>query len=367
MDTTKIWGFMHDFHEIMVNIREYEPIAIISHDNTDLDGAASVLGIYFILNQYSNHSGAIDLILSHTNQFVTRTLENAHPVENIILNDIDIRDEYNTVIIVDTPYLPPYFQKEFKNVILIDHHLEPDISKDISSDLSGAIPQNKTLSKIIDSTASSCSEIIGQLWKNLEENIKMDQKQKSDEESMISQLLLMGILMDSSGLRYSENSVIPILDFLTQKGADLPTARSMSIREFPADVKQARIKGAIRSEEPILIGNWIVLITRVNSHESAVCTGLLGLGADLSFCISKRKKRAFRLIGRASERFQHANSFHLGKFMEKMAFLFDGNSGGHKGAAGMNGQNYPQNMKDLIIRELKKELNNSILYKSDPE
>jgi nanoRNase/pAp phosphatase (c-di-AMP/oligoRNAs hydrolase) len=362
MDTKRIWQFTQDINEIMANIREFEPIAIISHDNTDLDGAASALGIYWILDQYSNHSGEIDLILSHTNQFVTEILRNVHTVENIILNDNETREEYNTIFIVDTPYLPPYFQNKFNEAILIDHHLEPEIrEEDNSSDLPGNIPPIRTLSKIIDSTASSCSEIIGQLWKNIEESIKKDDKKISEIETMISQLLLMGILMDSSGLRYSENSVIPILDFLTKKGADLPSSRRLSIQKTPTDVKIARIKGSIRCEEPIILGKWIVLITKVNSHESAVCTALLALGADLAFCISKRKKRSFRIIGRASEEFQHASSFHLGKFMEDMAHRFEGNSGGHKGAAGMNGKNYPQNLKDLIISELKKELNNSIL------
>ncbi|MHA1111350.1 MAG: DHH family phosphoesterase [Promethearchaeota archaeon] len=361
MDTKKIVEFAHDFNEFMVRIREYEPIAIISHDNTDLDGAAAALGIYLILNYYSHHSSQIDLILSHTNQFVTKTLQNVQLEEDIIENDAYVRGEYNTIIIVDTPYLPPYFQKEFKKVILVDHHLEAENNRENPSDLSGAIPTEKFLFKVIDPTASSCSEMIGQLWKFLDEKITKSPLNKTSRESVISQLLLMGLLMDSSGLRYSENSVIPILDFFVNKGADLPTARKMSIREYPSDVKLARIKGAIRCEEPILIEKWIVLITHVNSHESAVCTALLGLGADLAFCISKRKKKTFRLIARASEGFQHANDFHLGKFMEKMALEFHGNSGGHKGAAGMNGQNYPQDLKKQIISELKKELNNSVL------
>jgi nanoRNase/pAp phosphatase (c-di-AMP/oligoRNAs hydrolase) len=345
----------------MAKIREHEPIAIISHDNTDLDGAAAALGIYLLLNYFADHSEKIDLILSHTNQFVTKTLQNEYLEQNFIVNDNEMQKKYNTLIIVDTPYLPPYFKKEFQKVILLDHHLEAENNRKDPSILSGIIPKEKFLCKVVDSTASSCSEMIGQLWMHFEERITKKPFRKTEMESLISQLLLMGILMDSSGLRYSKNSVIPILDFLTKKGADLPTARKMSIREFPSDVKLARIKGAIRSEEPIKIGNWIVLITSVNSHESAVCTALLGLGADLAFCISKRKKKTFRIIARASEGFQHANSFHLGKFMQKLALQFNGNSGGHKGAAGMNGENYPQNLKTQIISELKKEINNSIL------
>lgn len=367
MDIKKINEFAHDFKEIMATIREYEPLAIISHDNTDLDGTAAALGIYLLLNYYADHSEKIDLILSHTNQFVTKTIQNVQLMENFIANDSDIQKKYNTLIIVDTPYLPPYFNTEFQKVIIMDHHLETKNNRKDPSLLSGIIPKEKFLCKLIDSTASSCSEMIGQLWIQLEEKITKPPLQKTKMESVISQLLLMGILMDSSGLRYSENSVIPILDFLTKKGADLRIARKLSIREFPSDVKLARIKGAIRSDEPIQIGKWIVLVTHVNSHESAVCTALLGLGADLAFCVSKRKKKTFRIIARASEKFQHANTFHLGKFMEKMALEFNGNSGGHKGAAGMNGQNYPQNLKNQIISELKKEINNSILYRSDPE
>ncbi len=361
MNIKKINEFAEYFSEFMGTIRENEPIAIISHDNTDLDGAAAALGIYLILNYYADHSGKIDLILNQTNQFVSQILQNEQLTEEIIVNEGDIREEYNTLIIVDTPYLPPYFQKEFRNIILVDHHLEAENNREDPSDLSGILPIEKILWKAVDSTASSCSEMIGQLWKYLEVKNTKSPSKKVMRESLISQLLLMGILMDSSGLRYSENSVIPILDFLIGKGADLPTARKLSIRDIPSDVKIARIKGAIRCEEPILIGEWIVLITHVNSHESAVCTALLGLGTDLAFCISKRKKKTFRLIARASERFQHSNTFHLGKYMEKLAILFNGNSGGHKGAAGMNGQNYPQDLKKQIINELKKELSNSLL------
>ncbi len=358
MDTENISKFTKEFHVFLQNIQEYEPIAIISHDNTDLDGAASALGLYYLIKQYSQNSGKIDLILSHTNQFVTHMLQNQQIVENLITNYANIREAYNTIIIVDTSYIPPYFDKVFQHLVLIDHHLEPVLSEEYPSNGSGAIQKSKVLAMISDSSASSCSEIIGKIWKTLENSNQPIQRNSVDNEEMISQLLLMGLLMDSGGLRFSENSVIPIIDFFIQKGADLPTARRMSIREVPFDVKVARIKGAIRTEEPILIGDWILLITKVNSHESAVCTALLGLGADLAFCISKRKKKAFRIIARTSERFQHAENLHLGKFMENLAQEYNGNSGGHKGAAGMNGKDIPHNLKEIIVGKLKKELNN---------
>ncbi len=367
MDLKQLEKFTEDFKEFMKIVQDYGPIAIISHDNTDLDGAASALGIYFLLKKYSSPADNIDVILSQTNQFVTQTIQKVNPVEEIILNDLEMRETYKTVVVVDTPYLPPYFRKECKNFILIDHHLEPEYREGENADLSGLIPPENFLCKLIDSSASSCSEIVAQLWRNLEGESLAKSIQNSEIESNLSQLLLMGILMDSGGLRFSQNTVVPILSFLIEKGADLPTARSLSIRKMPEDVKIARIKGASRIQEPIRIGNWIVLITKVNSHESAVCTALLGLGADIAICISKRKNKEFRIIARSSERFQHTNDFHLAKFLEFMAKKFDGNSGGHKGAAGMNGKNYPQDLKKLIIRELKKELNNSILKKSDPE
>jgi nanoRNase/pAp phosphatase (c-di-AMP/oligoRNAs hydrolase) len=368
MEEENIDNFIHHFEELMINIQKYEPIAVISHDNTDLDGAASVLGIALIFEYYYDISVGIDAILSHTSQFVTQTLRTIQLDEKIITDDANGRKTYNLVILVDTPYVPPYFQADYKKILHIDHHHKSQITDENNSEHPSYIPQEKTLSSLIDSTASSCSEIIGYIWRYLDSHTATKRKSSNFlKESKIAQLLLMGILLDSSGLRFSKNSVIPVLDFLTQKGADLPMARELSIREFPLDVKIARIKGAIRAGEPIHINNWIVLITSVNSHESAVCNALLGLGADLAFCISKRKKKTFRIIARSSERIQHASDFHLGKFMDLLAIKYEGNSGGHKGAAGMNGQNYHQGLKKEIITELTKEINNSILYQNDPE
>ncbi|MBN2155164.1 MAG: DHH family phosphoesterase [Candidatus Lokiarchaeota archaeon] len=356
MNVEKIRKFTLDFINFVGNLQNYEPIAVLSHDNTDLDGAASALGLYLLLSSYIPQGGKIDLILSHTNQFVKQTLQNINYFNQIVSTDTN--KSYNVVIILDTPYIPPYFQNGFQSVILIDHHIESQNTRNGDSELSGTIPEHKFLLKLIDSSASSCSEIIGQIWKYIEDEKKKGGNWNPDLEPHISQLLLMGILMDSNGLRYSENSVVPILDFLIRKGADLPTARSMSIRETPLDVKIARVKGAIRSEEIFQIREWIILFTHVNSYESTVCNGLLGLGADIAFCLAKRKDMKFRLIARASEAIQHATEFHLGKFMEKIALKYDGNSGGHKGAAGMNGQNLPSDLKSVVISALKKELKN---------
>lgn len=364
MDINKIYQFIEEFKKLLVNAKNYEPLAIISHDNVDLDGAASILGVYLIFKRFSSFNSRVYPILKHTNQFVKQILDKFPFIEQFRINEA--QESYNTVILVDTPYIPPYFTSKFSKLLVIDHHLEQEYMEEDKQEFAGFILEKKIISKLIDSSASSCSEMISQIWQQLETQIPQVHGLDEKQTHVIAQLLLSAILLDSAGLRFSENNVLSVLEFLTQKGADLKIARSLSIREIPLDETIARIKGAVRSEEPIFISKWIVLITMVNSHESAVCNALLGLGADLGFCISKRKNSSFRIIARASERFQLETEFHLAKFMEKLAMQYKGNFGGHKGAAGMNGQGISTNLKEQLISELKKELNDSILYKSDP-
>jgi len=114
---------------------------------------------------------------------------------------------------------------------------------------------------------------------------------------------------------------------------------------------------AIRSFEPIIIDNWIILFTHVNSHEASVCKSLLDLGADVAFCLSLQKEDRFRIIVRSSEGFQMKTNIRLGNFMETLGAEFSGSGGGHKGAAGMNCVNPPKNIKEIIVAKLKKELN----------
>jgi nanoRNase/pAp phosphatase (c-di-AMP/oligoRNAs hydrolase) len=149
-------------------------------------------------------------------------------------------------------------------------------------------------------------------------------------------------MVDSGNLRYSNNQIIPILQYLINKGADLQKNRDLVLKTIDKQERIARIKGAIRSEDLVLIKDWIVLYTTVNSFEASVSKALIDLGADIAFCLSN-KKGEYRLIVRTSESFSINSNLNFGKFMESLGKQVSGVGGGHKGAAGLQGIKPPNN------------------------
>ncbi|MHA1728924.1 MAG: DHH family phosphoesterase [Promethearchaeota archaeon] len=373
--------FSVDLYNLLKNyLKKNRKILLLSHESTDTDGVASVLGINYIIHAFFNpKQDSVIPILSSINKSARNLLNNLNINKQIELNNQggQLNDTSYLIIILDTNNLKRLkslisdFNKinsinsidAIDAIIIIDHHEFPDYlygTEDIMT-----IPRKKIELFFIETEASSCSEIITAIWREWEilygstdkiEKLKNNQK-LSESREKVSQFLLMGIFSDSDFLKYSDNEIIPLIGFLTEKGADIRTVRELTQRRMKNNERIARIKGAIRCDEPIIIRNWICVFTYVNAHEGSVCRALVNLGADIAFCFSQQKKGEFRIIVRSSERIQLKSNMNFGSFMEDFGKKFSGHGGGHKGAAGMNGSDPPVNIKEIVISKLRKELN----------
>ncbi|MHA1821690.1 MAG: DHH family phosphoesterase [Promethearchaeota archaeon] len=308
------------------------------------------------------------------------------------------------VILVDSNKLEdilkvPISINEISGVVIIDHHEHPNrmespknvlnetgrtenINIPMAKGTEVAVPPSnknepstdKILDKILlfytNPDASSVSELIAALWIDWSQRHNPwvnedanDTPKDHDKIKIIADLLVIGIMSDSVNFKYSHSWIFEIMHFLVENGGDIEEFNKVNVvytsrRDYSERI--ARIKGAIRSKEIFKINNWLVLFTRANSFEASICNALIELGADIALCLSKQKHGEYRIIGRCSDYLQNNSSFNLGIFMDELSEDFEGTGGGHKGAAGFAGKNFPEKgfeyLKSNVIRKLRKKL-----------
>ncbi|MCP4761674.1 MAG: hypothetical protein GY870_07820 [archaeon] len=361
MEKSQIENFSIElFNTITTHVNLNHEILIVSHENSDNDAVGSAFGMYFLIkNNFVFNPKLIKIFLPTINLSAKKIVESMKLQSYFHQNEetIESNNKKNILLIVlDTNNIDKSLNQKFlddiNKIIIIDHHEIPSNFKE------------KVKLKFIIPELSSCCEIITGIWREWDQIPHNTIKERKNLEfnneikKKISNFLLIGILSDSARLKYSTNWIFAILAFLSENGADLKEIRQLMNQKWSNDERIARLKGAIRCIEPIIIKNWIVVFTNINAFESSVCRSLINLGADIAFCISNQKKGNFRLIVRSSENFQLNTTFNFGKFMENFGLKYSGHGGGHKGAAGMNGKNAPDNIKEIVISELRKDLNN---------
>lgn len=363
MDLQELKQFTENFTKVIgEHVKNDGNIVILTHENADVDAYSSVVGLSFLIHKFFNINPLR----------LTSYIPESNSLADVVISKIELDPKFMPknqlswelsnilVFMVDTNTIARLDLRILLNskIIIIDHHSKTEVDQNIIG--LNSINQKVELS-YIDPASSSCAEIIAKIWEILEDpNDKgLEYKDKTPGlnqiESVIAQLLLSGIMVDSGNLRYSNNQIIPILQYLINKGADLQKNRDLVLKTIDKQERIARIKGAIRSEDLVLIKDWIVLYTTVNSFEASVSKALIDLGADIAFCLSN-KKGEYRLIVRTSESFSINSNLNFGKFMESLGKQVSGVGGGHKGAAGLQGINPPNNLKEIVISKLKAEL-----------
>ena len=360
-------------------------IVIVTHDNADVDAISSVVGLYYLLSNFLhvNSSNIIAYVpnISKGASFFCEKI-NVNDILEFQNNIIELHDKPKCVIVVDSNSIDLALNKEsigdVNSIIIIDHHNIPNyLIKKANTDAIQSENErinehekinkyDKLLNYYINPKSSSCAEIIADLWKlwiqiQNNEQISTPPNNKQLIEEKISQILLNGIFVDSANLKFSDNSILPILTFLGEMGAKIDKVGHYRLQKRFLDERIARLKGAIRVEEPIILGkDFVFVFTKVNAHEASVCRSLINLGADIAFCLSKQKKKKYRISARTSYKLQNETDIDLGILLEAVGREISASGGGHKGAAGIRGENPPDNLKDILLKKLKNEINHKI-------
>lgn len=193
-------------------------------------------------------------------------------------------------------------------------------------------PSSSSMLNIVDDSItfeelSSTSEIIFNLFKH--KNLNPSEK--------ISQAILLGIQFDTQSLKLAKVSTLENIIELVHLGASLEYLSLIFNQKRDRSEIIARLKSAQRLKL-FTDGNWIIGITTIKSFQSSAAQSIIDLGADIGVALSVINSE-IRISFRSTSYFYNTTKIHLGKdISSKLASSFNGEGGGHKGAASLSCQ-----------------------------
>lgn len=304
-------------------------ILILTHHNADIDAISSAIALYLGLKQL-NLETKIGVAES-----VSKPAQKLSENFEILINP-DCK-KFDNVILLETS--APEQLTSIKNLrvdIIIDHHPEGKLVK-----------QAKT--SWIDEKEKSTAQMIYKLLKKL--NCKINKE--------MAEIIIAGIVADTAHLRLADLEVFEILIELLKTGVEYKDV--LKLIETPSDESEsiACLKAAKRMDV-YKIGNLIIVISNVSSHEAAASRALLKIGADVAIVIAVKEKEV-RISSRAKEKILDYK-IDLSEIFKEIGNLIDGSGGGHNLAGSANGKNKKaiQNVIKYILKEISKKVENEI-------
>ena len=310
---------------LFVKEKDIHHVAILSHDLVDIDGFSSAVGLKHLLMQlFPDLKVNYHIIFSNLNSQIQPILESVK-LDELLMFEQELLEKPDLVILVDCNNLSnidssiKIVDSEIP-VIIIDHH-ESDFN----------FPSNYRF-WYIDFTASSNAEIILDFYSILQVSF----------DKTVGSLLLIGLITDTGQFKFANSETYIRLSALEQSGVLVKDGLAvMQSRNYDMSERIARIKSAMRVTELFILNEYIALISYVSSHQASAARGLLELGCDLSFIIAKEKPKkncSFSISARVSSNFIKAMNFSAAPFLSEFFKKFDGNGGGHAGAAAGKGK-----------------------------
>ena len=286
-------------------------VGVICHRHADPDAYMSAYAISRLMARLAP-SARVDVILPDGMSLLTRRLAESFKQDNRVEGEGESAD-YDLLVGVDighTELLKDWFGKlqESRGVkVLIDHH-----------PIQEASPYDRM---IVDTTASSASEIVATLFRQL--GVEMEAK--------AAQALLLGIMFDSQHLLIAKERTLREVVRLLDRGASIDEARILL--RSPPDYGEvvAKLKSAKRLKLYKVAG-WVVVTTTVGSFQSNVARSLVSMGADVAI-VSGETGGETRGSLRANQRFWEATKIHLGTDVAASIAKEAGFGGGHPTAA----------------------------------
>jgi len=299
----------------LIETKRLKYATVLCHRNADVDAYCSAYAVTSFLKQINpevNVSVASPKGLSK----LTRRVQDKFRID---LTESPNISKADLIVVVDTGDLSllESWGDELKSTkvlrIFIDHHPLTESIKSIADLL------------LIDEKASSCSEIIYEMFKVKKVKLTQD----------VAQALLTGILFDSQHLAIADCKTIGIVTELCKRGAFLASSKELlemprSTPEIIARTKAAKRLRAYRAKD------WIIAITNVSSFQASVANALLDLGADVAFALGDRGDEVRGSL-RATQSFYSKTKVHLGiDIAQKLASILKGKGGGHSTAASIS-------------------------------
>ena len=312
--------------EILKQIQKAEKIVILTHESPDGDAIGSSLGMHMALKSIGKSSDVILKEFPRTFDFLPGAKE--------VKEESDIKN-YDLAISVDCADLKRVMANEYfenaKKTIVIDHHGSNTMYGDIN---------------FVNPVSPACCEILAGMFEYF--NIDIDTK--------IGSCILTGIITDTGGFKYS--SVTPETFEFT---AEL-LRKGINVSEIYERVLETRTKANFelikRSMDRLeLLENGKVAFTYITKkdeeevnaepgdHEGIVEEGRSIEGVEVSVFIRQRDgENAYKISMRSTGNIN----------VSDICYLFGG--GGHPKAAGALIQGNVEQVKEQVLKEIRKVL-----------
>jgi len=307
---------MKDFNKELLKFYRYpfSSTVILTHRHADVDALASVYAIYRLIKSI-RPSANVEMVFPNGLSLIARHVAKKLNIE-ISFKNPNLED-FKTIVVVDTAslgMLSQYSSKILhlnKDLVIIDHH-----------SLDDEIAENAVIS-ICDPTAQSCSEIIAEMYEELNVAVPLE----------VGSLLIAGIISDTSRFQRASPLTFKSILSLIRAGVNYNTVLGLLHEPLSDSERIARLKACQRISIS-RVENYIIVTTYVGAYESSVANILIGLGADVAIVANKLDKSRIRVCARCSEKFYEDTSLSLSRnLMNPISKVFNGYGGGHDLAA----------------------------------
>ncbi len=328
--------------ETFLSFLENKKITILTHDLLDIDGLASCFTLKYFLNQILENQ-EITIYFSElskpTKDFIKRFSEK-FPDFYLNFDKTFNGSKCDLLLIVDTNNLNQVKLENNTNIshlklpyIFIDHHFFLDSSE-----------ANLNPFNFILDNYSSTTEIILDLFESTNTQLTIPLKN----------LIIAAIITDTGFFKHANNKSIKNVVKLMRDDIDIQDVFYLLKSDTDISEKIARIKGMQRVNL-IREKNYLIGITNVSSFGSSVATMLIKLGFDIAIVLSKEGNH-YRINTRAKKGFCLKTGLHLGKILAEISELYEGNGGGHDGAASITSDKESNLIITQIIEKIKQYL-----------
>ena len=312
--------------EILEEIKSADKIVILTHETPDGDAIGSCLGLKLALEKIGKHSDIIMSNYARTFEFLPRVSE--------IETESDIKD-YDLAISLDCANFKRLDNREYfenaKKTIVIDHHGSNNMYGDIN---------------YVNPVAPACSEILLAILSYYEIEVDVE----------IGTCLMTGIITDTGGLQYPATTAdtFEYAAELLRKGVDIADIckRTLQTKTKANFELQKRVMDRME-----ILENGKVAFSYIDQkdmdevkaeegdHEGLVNIGRNIEGVEVSIFIrQKDNENAYKVSLRSGS---YVN-------VSDVCLMFGG--GGHPRAAGALIQGTKEQVKEKLLKEIKKYL-----------
>lgn len=311
--------------EILKEIKKAEKIVILTHESTDGDAIGSSLAMKLMLKEIGKEADVILPEYSRLFDFL--------PGANEIKESSEISN-YDLAISVDCANLKRLQERKYfenaKKTVVIDHHGSNEMYGDLN---------------YVNPVSPACCEILAGIFDYFELDITKD----------IGTCLMTGIITDTGGFQYSgvSSETFEFTSELLRKGVDIPDIYKRTLRTKTKANFELTKRVIDRME---LLEDGKVTFTYINmkdeeevgaepgDHEGLVEIGRDIEGVEVSIFIRQKEENAYKVSLRSGE---YVN-------VSDICLVFGG--GGHQKAAGALIKGDVDQVKEKILKEVKKAL-----------